>query len=206
MNIPRLPLALLILMSLAGCASVSLVKSWKEQPEPGKRYGNLLVVGISQNRQMRQVVEEVLAAELRKKGLSATASYTLTGVEEQLSRESVVTAVQASGADAVITTRLVDLARDTRSEAGFVMTDRGTASYADIYGMGVVSYATFDMKPVEVTTSTTYALETNLFDTATQRPVWAGTTNAVDPQGIITFSEHYAAVIITALTKEGLIK
>jgi hypothetical protein len=206
MRTTRLLLPLLILLSLTGCASVSLVRSWREQPLTGKSYRNFLVVGISQNRQMRQVVEEVLAAELGKAGFSATSSYTITGVEEPLSRVAVERAVQATAVDAVITTRLVDLAKDTRTEGGFVMTDRGTFGYADMYGGGMVSYATFDMKPVEVTTSTTYALETNLFDTATQHLVWAGTTNAVDPQGIITLSQQYAAVVINALNKEGLLK
>jgi hypothetical protein len=61
------------------------------------------------------------------------------------------------------------------------------------------------MKPVEITTSTTYAMETNLFDTATQKLVWAGTTNAVDPKGTITVSKQYADIIINSMSKEGLI-
>jgi hypothetical protein len=206
MHVHRLLAALLFLLCLSGCASVSLVESWKDQETPRKRYGDLLVVAISENRQARQIVEEVLAAELRKKGLSATPSYTVTGVEAQLSRSLIEKAVQATAADSVVTTRLVDLKERKHSSGGFVMTSRETTGYADYYGAGMVSYATFDMKPVEITTSTTYALETNLFDTATQRLVWGGITNAVDPTGVITLSERYSGVVIDALSREGFIK
>jgi len=205
MFIIRVLVSLLMILPLTGCASVSLVDSWKDQLAPKKGYRDFLVVGITHKKQMRQVFEEVLAAELRKKGVSATPSYTITGVDEDLSRSMIEKVVQATAVDAVITTRLVDLKKKTHTDVGYEMTDRGVATYSDYYGMGTVSYATFDMKPVEVTTSTTYALGTNLFDTATQKLVWAGTTNAVDPQGVITASRQYADVVIKSMSKEGLI-
>ena len=187
----------LLILITAGCASVSMVESWKDRTVPGKSYQNFLVVGITENLQMRQIFEEVLAAELRKKGVAATASYTITGVEEKLSRGAVEKAVQATAVDAVITTRVVDFKKKTQKDVGYVMSDRAK--------IGPVSFATFDLKPVEITTSTTYALETDLFDTATQNLVWTGTTNAVDPQGIITVSKEFSGVVITEMSKEGLI-
>jgi hypothetical protein len=99
--------------------------------------------------------------------------------------------------DAVITARVVDLKKKTHTDVGYAMSDRGK--------FGPVSFATFDLKPVEVTTSKTYALETDLFDTATKNLVWTGTTNAIDPQGIITASREIAGVVTTVLSKEGLI-
>lgn len=198
--------SLLLLISLPGCASVSLVDSWQDRSSPRKSYRSFLVVGISNNTQMRQVFEEVMTAELRKNGASATPSYTVTAAGEQLSRQSVEKAVQTRSVDAVITTRLVDLKDKSHTSGGYVMTDRGVAGYATMYGSGTISYATFDSKPVEITTSRTYAFETNLFDTATQNSVWRGITNAVDPKGVITLSEKHAPVVLNALTREGLIK
>ena len=217
MRITQSPLLLLLFLSLTGCASVSMVTSWKEQTTPTKSYRKFLVAGISENRQMRQVFEEVLAAELRKKGVSATPSYTITGVEEKQSRESLENAVHKTAVDAVITTRIAARKRATDTRVGYVMTDRGfTNPYLSdndvmpvdlygFYGASVVSYATFDMKSVEVTTSTTTILETNLFDTVTNKLVWSCTTTAINPKGIITVSEEFAGVVINALSKEGLI-
>lgn len=205
MNIARLLISLFLLASLTGCASVSLVDSWKDQQSQTKTYRDILVVGITKDRQTRQVFEEVMVAELRAKGVSATPSYTITGIEEQLSRALVEKAVQTTSVSAVITTRMIDLKNTSRTAVGYEMTTRGVEAYADWYGMGTVSYATFDMKPVEVTTSSTYALQANLFDSATQKLVWIGTTSAVDPKGLITASREYAGVIINTMRKEGIL-
>lgn len=196
-NRPRLFL-LLLLLSLTGCASVSLVDSWKAHTPPEKSFQNFLVVGGSGNRQMRQVFEEVMAAELRKKGVSATPSYILTGVEETPSRSTIEKAIEKTNFDAVIATRLAHMNQEKETRAGYVMSDRGR--------VGAISYATFDMKPVEVTTSKTYILETNLFNATTQELVWSGITNAVDPQGIITLSEKFSVIVSNSLKKERLIQ
>ena len=217
MRIIKTLLLLLLLFSLTGCATVSMVSSWKEQSATSKNYKKILVVGITENRQMRQVFEEVLAGEMSKKGVAATAGYTITGIEAKQSREMLEKAVNKTAADAVLTTRVTARKRATDTRSGFVMTDRGfTNPYLSsddvmpvdlygFYGASVVSYATFDMKPVEVTTSTTFTLETNLFDAATGRLVWSGTSTAVNPKGIITVSKEFADVVSAALSKEGLI-
>lgn len=217
MHKTRLILPLLILLSLTGCASVSMVSTWKDQAAPKKSYKDLLVVGITQKQQKRDVFEEVMAAELRKSGISATPSYTLTGGEQKLSRESVEKAALAAGVDGVITTQLIDMRRKTITDGGFIMTDRGHSFGAlddaesgsvDIFGvsgMGAVSYASFSMKSVEITTSKTAIIETKLYDTATRKLVWSGVSNAVDPKGTITATQDIAGVIIKSLNKEGLI-
>ncbi len=204
-------------VTAGGGASVSMVASWKDRTVPARSYRDILVVGITQKQQMRQVFEEVLAAELRKKGVAAIPSYTLTGVTEKQSREALEKAVQAAGADAVLTTRVVARQRETVTSVGYVMTDRGYTNPSfsgsqvmpvelyTFYGAGVVSYATFDMKSVEVTTAATATVETNLFDVATKRLVWSGTTTAAKPAGIITVSEEFAGVVGAALSKEGFI-
>ena len=217
MRIIQAPLMLLLLLSLTGCASVSLVASWKDPTAPTKSYRKFFVVGITENRQMRQIFEEVLTVELRKKGLTATPSYTITGIEEKQTKESLEKAVQKSAVDAVITTRVTARKRTTDTRVGYVMTDRGFSNpylgsddvmpidLYGFYGASVVSYATFDMKPVEVTDSKTFTLETNFFDSGTNRLVWSGTTTVTNPKGIITASEGFADVVIAALSKEGLI-
>jgi hypothetical protein len=211
-------LLLFLTLTLTGCSSITMVASWRDKSAPARSYGKLLVVGITENGQMRQLFEEVMAAELRKKGVIATPSYLITGMKEKQSRESLEKAVKKTGADAVITTRVTGRKRSTDTHVGYVMTDRGFANpylnnYYDVmpndlygfYGASVVAYATFDMKSVEVTTSTTSTLETNLFDTATGKLIWSGTTTMVDPEGLITASKKFAGVTITALSKEGMI-
>jgi hypothetical protein len=207
---------LLITSLLTGCASISLVDSWKDPGASAQRYRKLLIVGIAEKRQMRQVFEEVFAAELTKKGVAAVPSYPLTGFEIKPTRAALEQAVSKSGADGVITTRLVALKKDTEAKTGFIMTDKGFSSpnfadptlhpynMYDFYG-GSVAYAEFKHQSVEVTMKTIYSLQTNLFDAGTSRLVWTGLTSAVNPEGIITLTDEVAEVVIKAMAQAGLL-
>jgi len=197
----RFILLLLLLNLLPGCASVSLVNTLRDRGVPAKQYKKLLVVGIASKLQMRQVFEEIFSAEVMKKGIAAIPSYTITGVTEQLSRASLEDAVKKTGADGVITTRVVGTKKDTEVHAGFIMTDRGVTN---VYGVPV-TFATFVGQPVEVTLSTEAAIETNLFDSATGRMVWSGTSNAVNPEGIIKVTGELADTVIKAMARDGLL-
>jgi len=187
-------------MILTGCASISLQHSAKDATLPAKKYQKLLIVGITEKSERRQVFEEVLAAELQKRGVIAIPSYTITGVTEKLTWAAGEEAVRKTGADGAITTRMIALKKDTSVNTGYVMTEHG---FADGYGVHV-TYATFIHQPVEVLLSTKMAIETNLFDAATGRLVWTGTSSAVDPEGIITFSRGLAEVVFNTMAKDGL--
>ena len=197
----RILLMFLSMVALCGCASVSLLHSAKDPAVTARQYKKLLVVGIAEKPQMRQVFEEVFAGEVRKGGADGIASYSITGVNDKLSRDAVVEAVKKTGADGVITTRLVGSSKKSDVRTGFVMVDRGVASF---YG-GSVSYAEFVHQPVEVITSTEAFIETNLFDTGTGKMVWSGTSNAVNPEGIITITTTIADNVIKALHKDSLL-
>jgi hypothetical protein len=205
-NIKPLLHLLSLCLLLTGCANVKLVSTWKDPAAKPKSYRQLLVVGVTENTQTRQIFEEVMAAEFRKQGVAAVPSYTMTGVEEKLSVALVEKAVKTSDVDGVLVTRIIDTRKKTHTDVGYNMTTRGIDGYAGIYGSGTISYATFDLAPVEITTSTTTAVETSLFDRATKGIVWQGVTDAVDPKGIITGSEKVAGVIANELRKERLIQ
>jgi len=197
----RFILLLLLLNLLPGCASVSLVNTLRDRGVPAKQYKKLLVVGIASKLQMRQVFEEIFSAEVMKKGIAAIPSYTITGVTEQLSRASLEDAVKKTGADGVITTRVVGTKKDTEVHAGFIMTDRGVTN---VYGVPI-TFASFVGQPVEVTLSTEAAIETNLFDSATGRLVWSGTSSVVNPEGIVTITGELADKVMKAMSRDGLL-
>jgi hypothetical protein len=197
----RILSALLAMVILSGCASITLQNSWKDPGVTAKQYRKLLVVGLTDRPQMRQLFEEIFAGEINKNGAIGIASYTLTGAEGKPSQADLESAVKKSGVDGIITTRLVGTKRHSDARTGFVLTGRGREA---LYG-GSVSYATFVHQPVEVTTSTEAAIETNLFDTGTGSMVWSGTSSAMNPEGIINISTTVADIVIKAMTKDGFL-
>jgi len=200
-NLFNLTLFSLLLLTLTGCASISLQHSAKDSTLPAKQYKKLLIVGITEQAQKRQVFEEVFASELQKRGVTGIPSYTITGVTEKLSKESVIEAVKKTGADGVITTRITGLKKNTSVNTGYIMTEHG---FADGFGVHV-TYATFVHQPVEVILSTKIAIETNLFDSASGSLVWTSTSSAVDPEGTITASRELSGVVFQAMAKDGLL-
>lgn len=206
-HLPKLLIFILLAFSATGCASLSLVSSTLNTTLPAKHYQKLLVVGITEKPEMRQVFEEVFASELRERGLNGIASYSITGINEKPSRDSLAEAVKKSQSDGVIVTRLVSFKRNTEVKTGFIMTDRGIAEYygfSDFYNIPV-TYATFVHQPVEVLRSTKASFETNLFDAVSGRLVWTGRSTAVDPEGTITISRELSRVVFREMSKDGLL-
>lgn len=209
---------LLAVVTLPGCAAISLVNTWKDSKAPAKQYRTLLVVGVAQKREVRQLFEDIFAAEIRKNGMKAIASYSITGADGMPSRDAIEEAVTKSGADGVITTRLVGVKKDQRAATEYVITERGytNTSYmepdllpTDLYGFygANVQYATFKSQQFSVTTSTVTTIETNLFDTGTGRMVWSGTMKGgeLKPGDVIEVSEELAALVIKAMARDGFI-
>jgi hypothetical protein len=190
-----------MLVAVSGCSSVSLSTSWKDANRREKPYRNLLVVGLVEKVQLRQVFEEVFAEEIRKNGATGSVSYLFTGIDSLPSQAVLEEAVKRSGADGIITTRLVGTKQQRDVHTGFVMTGRGhTAAYGES-----ISYATFVHMPVDVTSSQEAALEATLFDTVTGNMVWSATSTAINPEGIISVSKEVADIAIKELTKDGLL-
>jgi hypothetical protein len=209
-------LSLLLCTTLTGCSAITLKNSWKDPGAPATQYRRLLIVGVTDKIAMRQVFEEIFAAEFRKKGVEAIPSYTLTSIDSKPSRASLEDAVKKSGADGVLTTRVVGLKNDSIDHDEYVITAGGYTNVSfyddtlypmDLYGFYTTTLyvGTVGSQSVSVTTSTVATVETNLYDSGTARMVWSGTSSAVNPDGVVTASEKLAGIIIKAMAAAGLI-
>ena len=129
-------IGLLLVLVLSGCATTTLVSSEKTAGIPTRQYRTLLVVGMSETPATRQVFEEIVADELRKRGIKAISSYTIAGLRGKSSRSAFSEALKTTGADGLLNTRFVRVTHKKDTKAGFVMTGRGTdvVDYYDYYG------------------------------------------------------------------------
>ena len=75
---------------IASCSSTSLIQSWQET-EPGHAYKHIMIIGISDSQQTRQLYEKHFVAELKKRNVIATPSYKLISSKQKMrDRKSVV--------------------------------------------------------------------------------------------------------------------
>src|SRR4051812_20795114 len=103
---------LLFMPTLFGCASTSLDDSWKDPNYSGGPVSKVLVVGVSTQAKVRQDFEETFAQALNRKGVQAVASYTLIPENGKIPEDALQKAIEKTGADAVLITRMVSKTKE----------------------------------------------------------------------------------------------
>lgn len=203
-------MAVCILAGVSGCASTTLVSSQKTEGVNAKQYTSLLIVGMSEEAQTRQVFEEIFSDALRQRGIKAVSSYTFASLRDKPSRADFVEALKKIGADGLLSSQLLDVKVKKDTKTGYVMTDRGVSmdNFYDYYGNywnEVRSYATFDSKPVDVILSRLTTTKIALFDASNGKITWSGTSNETRADKLIASTKTLAHLVLDALTKENLL-
>ena len=204
--------ALLATLLLAACASTSLQGVWRDPGYTGPPFRKLLVVGITRDGPVRRTFEDILSSQFRARGVAAVSGYTLLP-DGQADEPALSQAVKKSGADGVITTRVVAIDTRTGVSPGYV-TYFGAPVYpygyapAPMPGATLYGYYANTWTVYQPPTSYTYeeaTLESNLFEAGSGRLVWAGTTVTFETRATAKSSADLAQIVIEALARDKLI-
>ncbi len=203
----RTLMAALACAFLAGCASTRFVAEWRANDYPGPVLRKLLVVGVSRDAVARRVFEDQLVIELTSRGVAATASYTLAPGEGELDRAALERLVATAGADGILTTRLVQIVRQTAIIPG-------AYPYAGPY-YGFYRYYPYAYRgawlgyaytPPQVVEYDVVVLETQLFAGADQRLVWGATSQTSAPAASKQEAARLGRLVVNALAAARLIE
>jgi len=181
--------------TLAACASPSLRDSWTDPAFTGGPFRKVMVVGISANSTNRRVFEDSFSARLAAVGVEAVRSYELMPQTGIISKEDFDAAARRSGADGLLVVHVNRV--ETRTQVTNVtvpVTSRG------FYGF----YRSWATVP-DITQYDLATVETNLFDVGSDRLVWSGITETMNPTSVTAEAPGFADVIIKALTARGLL-
>jgi hypothetical protein len=195
MNTSRFFMLILALVS-AGCASTTLTNSWRA-PDYSDAISSLVVVGVSKQASVRRVFEDEFAAQLDAQGVRAVPSYTLVPEDGPIDEDSLRKAVESSGADAVIITRLVKVENK-------VAVSQPSPPYPYYYGYYSRAWVGYYEPPI-VQQYDIVISETTVFVKDRAEPVWSGTTETFAPTDLKKETTGFAKVVIEALSKETLI-
>jgi hypothetical protein len=99
---------LLLGLLTCGCAGTRTQEVEIYAPPPSQPFAKFLVVGVHEDGRIRRLFENAFVATLGNHGVEGVQSYRFIFEEKALNRANVLRAVQESGADAVITVRVVD--------------------------------------------------------------------------------------------------
>jgi len=199
----RMKVTSLIILALSlfitSCASTKLTSSWIDEGNH-KALKHPMIIAISDSQQTRQVYENHFVSELKSKGITSTASYTLIGSKQKLNRETVVNAIKETDIDAVLVTYLVIadskiLEHQSPINTGYsgntqdiqmsdtLVTNRGRSNSAEIVG-----------------------LKNDWYDVAAKKMIWSVRTRTVGPESIDQVVTDVTTLLIDQLLADGLLQ
>ena len=190
---------LLMAIALASCSSTSLMQSWKET-EAGHVYKHLMIIGVSDSQQTRQIYEKYFVAELKKRNVTATPSYELINSKQEMSRETVVAAIQGTEIDAVLITYLVSADDEIKYRDSPLGTSySGTAEGSQISATIVTIRGRSSNEEV-------FVLKNDIYDAQSKKLVWSVQTKTVAPESIDEVVTEVTALLIDRMLSDDIIK
>jgi hypothetical protein len=188
---------------------------WEKDAARDQSFARVLVVGLSPHAGTRCDFESFMATQLRSTGVDAKASCSLMNTSDPLTRESIEAVVAEYGADAVLTTVLVqaDLGadtgggRDTRGAGYYKPTDIGYDYYYGGYGVyGVpVVYGEFRTAAPIMTVEGDVSIRSMLYATRDATLVYQLNTTASDLRSRDNALGTITPPIAEQLQKAGLL-
>ncbi|UFS70919.1 DUF4136 domain-containing protein [Geomonas sp. RF6] len=207
-NMLKLLGLLLVTCVLSSCASTTLVDTWRNPNLTAPPHiRKLLVVRITNKDGNRSVYEDVIAAELQKRGVEGVPGHTLIADDKKQNWDTLEEALRKSQADGVLTVQTVNVEKHTSIQPGYPSVYPGywypsVFSAWDLRGYyGASTY--YD--PTLVSTYQVASLQSNLFDAKSGKLIWAATLETSDPEKTISVSKELAQLVVKSLIKEGLI-
>jgi hypothetical protein len=191
--------------ALTACASgPAFMGDWKNPNYSGPAFQNILVMGVSDDGERRRIFENEFVSQLNARGADAMPSYRYIGRDGKVPEDEVWRAVQASGAEAVIITRVARVDRERAVTPGYVSTTVVPAfGRAGFYGYYSSAWSTYT--PPTTYEYEIYTLETNLWDIGKDQLVWSGSTRIISPTNIYKDIADLVKLITEALTRQNLI-
>ena len=215
-----------ILVSLAGlsCSKTTMTTAIKLSSDEPKPYDFLAVVAMFPSKTNRAVVETSVAERFYEKDVAASPTYNLlpfAGNAEVMSamredpemlKQKVREKVNQFKIDGLLTIVLLDAQKEERYVSSPSLTISMPTYYQaypqyDYAFYDYYSYAYYTLHdPGYYKTTTTYFLEANLYDIATEKLLWSGQVTVKDPKSVEKEADTFADLIVGNILQKKVVK
>lgn len=199
-------------LCFAGCSpSTQITGSWKNtDSQLSGSLNTILVTALTGRTTARQAVENDIAAALEKKGYKTIKSMdvmppTFTSSETP-NREELLSKIDDTGADAILTVALIDEETETRYVPGSVSYAPFPrfGYYGTFWGYYNTWYPTL-YDPGYYEEDKVYFIETNLYDAETEQLLWSAQSETYNPKSLPDFADEFADVVVTRLERDAVL-
>jgi len=194
---------LLILGALlaTACATTQLTSVWKD-PSYQTRPAKVMVIGVAKNPLNRRLFEDEFVLQLKARGTKAIASYTVLSDKQQDDQAAIAAKVKTLGADTVLITRLV-----SKKTVQFYVP--GTVYYPPPYYYNWPDYYGYGYRylysPGYIAEDQYAVIETNLYETGTDKLVWAATSETAMNDADHKLIKSYIGIMVNSMAGHGLL-
>lgn len=199
----RNPFGLLLAVAalVAACATTQVNAIWRE-PSYQARPARIMVIGVARNPLNRRLFEDEFVLQLKSRGTEAIASYTVLPDRQQDDQAAIAAKVKELQADTVLVTRLVS----TKTVKVYVP---GAVYYPPPYYYTWPDYYGYSYRyiysPAYVTENEYAVIETNLYETANDRLVWAASSETLISDSNRNLIKSYIGIMVNTMGKQGLL-
>jgi hypothetical protein len=184
-------------MLLGSCATTRPVTVWQDEVYAGK-LDNILVIAAVEEEGRRRAIEDAYVGKFGAASIGAIAGYSVIDSAANLSRETVEEAIEGRNIDAVLVTRLagVEEIKEYQPPSSY----EPYRSYNRYY-----AHARQFSSPGYYVTYKLLTLETNLYDTVTQKLIWSMQSESSEssaPQKVI---DGQIDLTVEQLLERGLV-
>jgi hypothetical protein len=195
-----------LFLGVAGCASTRFTNTWKDPSAAplSVKQGDLVVAMVmSKVETTRRSGEDMLSAELQKRGLRPIPSFTLIPLEQVDDREKALAAVRDSGAVAVFSMRPIAVTKEqTYVPPSYMGPAPGPyGGWGPYYGYGwSAAYS-----PGYVRTDTLVRVEILVFDIKQDNLIWGAQSETTNPERLDLLVGDLVQAAADEMTRVGVI-
>jgi hypothetical protein len=186
-------IGLLVGLVAWGCAGTRMQEVVVYHPTPAQPFTRFLVVGVHENGRTRRLFENAFVAELGKQGVQGVQSHKSIYEERAITLPNVERAIRETGADALITVRVLDAHLQPKPDRPAMRESLAFDLLSENPDRRLLP------KPDQV------SLRVNVFHTATRQLVLSAFPRSVRPESVEEIAHEVCQETVEALARESLI-
>ena len=200
----------ILVFSFTACSTTKLTSVWRDTTYDG-HIERVLVVAVTENVRNRLIFESEFVKEFKKVGIEALASLDATPQNQESSENDILTEARKQGVNTILVTHLISV-----DEKSVYHPPKTYSTSRPAYGVPRTYHGRFHTyyprvyeyvhEPGYYSQQKSVNLETNLYETETEKLIWSVTSETLDPQSVNKTIESLSTVVIKNLQKNRLLR
>lgn len=203
-RLARLSAALLCVAAVSCGTSTSLVQRWSDTAYVGEAGQTMIIIALAKSERNQKTWEGAFSNILREVKVKPIAGSTVLPSQGAADEATLKQAIRATGANLAAVTRLVSVDKEQTYVPGSTYYSPAPAYYG-FYGYYASSYAMVST-PGYYQTDKIYSVETNVYDVKTEKLVWSGVTETINPETGQDAAISIATTIVDDMIASKVIK